>query len=248
MKPATLPAKVSLGTGILVLTIGLIVGGIAARSTLDQQHRLASALRGTVIALGNDCERHPRASRCAERTLVRVRDTMGITHEILEAAGSTSSNYHPDDSVLIVRPVGQQERIESSSIFAQWVTFAIFGGLGLLLSGAGLIVAGAALRRWAERRWLAIRGVRVIAGSLQVGRIIGSDNLPSRRAYQILAQWRNPADGLVHCFGSDPILIDPQPSLTGRSGIEVLIDPDRPDRYWMDTSFLPPVPSLFNRR
>jgi len=126
---------------------------------------------------------------------------------------------------------------------ARWFVPGICGALGLPLTGLALATGFAAWRQRSDRLWLAEHGIRIVAGPLQVERTLqdmGARNLGSERPYLIVAPWRNPLDGTVHRFASDPILYDPQPWMTGRTQVEVLIDPQAPRRYWMDVDFLPP--------
>ena len=247
-KATTLPAKVSLGTGVLMIVVGVVVAEIALSASQQQLAKRASALHASVVAIGKDCELNPRVPHCADRVLIHARDGSGVDHDIALAAGSGALGLKIGDPLLIVHRAGQTDAIASDSLIQQWCVPMIFGVLGLLLIGFGIMVSMKALRRWHDRRWLLAHGQRVVAGSLEIGRIRSvSDNLRSDWPYQIVAQWRDPADGVIHCFGSDPILIDPKPSIANRSSVEVLIDPQRPDRYWMDTRFLPPVPRMFVR-
>lgn len=127
---------------------------------------------------------------------------------------------------------------------ARWFAPALCSAFGLLLTGVALASGFSAWRLRSDRLWLAKHGTRVVAGPWQLERssLYQTDNLPSTRPYLVVASWRNPLDGAVYRFASDPILRDPLPYMTGRTQVEVLIDPQAPHRHWMDLGFLPASP------
>ena len=58
--------------------------------------------------------------------------------------------------------------------------------------------------------------------------------------YRILCQWLDPAKNEMHVFHSGHIWYDPTNYITGKT-LEVLVDPNNPHRYTVETSFLPKV-------
>ena len=57
--------------------------------------------------------------------------------------------------------------------------------------------------------------------------------------WRILAQWQNPATGKLHLFHSENLWFDPSRFVATQKQVRVLIDPQQPNRYSMDLSFLP---------
>jgi hypothetical protein len=55
----------------------------------------------------------------------------------------------------------------------------------------------------------------------------------------IKCRWIDNLNNREYYFVSKDYTIDPGPYLNGRSHIDVFFDPDDPDRYYMDTSFMP---------
>ncbi|MBN8532379.1 MAG: DUF3592 domain-containing protein, partial [Alphaproteobacteria bacterium] len=60
-----------------------------------------------------------------------------------------------------------------------------------------------------------------------------------RSPWVIRAQWYDVAQGGVRTFESESLWFDPAPYLDKRKTIGVFIDPAKPGRYAVDTSFLP---------
>ena len=58
--------------------------------------------------------------------------------------------------------------------------------------------------------------------------------------YRIECQWLDPARNEMHIFHSANIWFDPTNYIPGKT-IEVLVDPDNPRRYAVETAFLPKV-------
>lgn len=108
--------------------------------------------------------------------------------------------------------------------------FALFGGIGAVR-----------LYRWrrslAYARWARDAGTPVQATLTGVERDSGL-SLNGRARFRIAAQWQNPRDGRIYRFRSEPMWSDPSRALAGREHLAVRLDPDRPDRYWVDTGFL----------
>lgn len=55
----------------------------------------------------------------------------------------------------------------------------------------------------------------------------------------IKCRWIDSGNNMEYHFASKDYTIDPVPYLNGRNHIDVFIDPDDPNRYYMDTFFMP---------
>lgn len=64
-------------------------------------------------------------------------------------------------------------------------------------------------------------------------------NMGKNNPWIIKCRWTDATSNVEYFFVSKDYLIDPVPYLKGRSQIDVFIDPANPDRYIMDTSFMP---------
>ncbi|MGY2167386.1 DUF3592 domain-containing protein [Pseudomonas gingeri] len=122
-----------------------------------------------------------------------------------------------------------------------WFLSLLFGFIGLcaLVTG-GACVWMITLAGWrAKRRTnLLKRTGRSIQAQLMNVEPTVSVTLNGRNPWRIVAQWLDPATGKVRLFYSQNFWFDPSPYLT-TNDIQVWIDPQRPNRYSVDTDFLP---------
>lgn len=61
-----------------------------------------------------------------------------------------------------------------------------------------------------------------------------------RSPYRIHAQWQDPASRQIYVFRSDAIWYDPSDYIP-EGDITVYVERGNPSRYYVDTSFLPPL-------
>jgi len=117
------------------------------------------------------------------------------------------------------------------------VGFLIVFFLGLVFAviGLGMIFVRARGRRQAE--WLHQHGRRVKTSYTGV-ELNSSVQVNGRSPYHILSQSPDPASSTVRVFESENIWFDPSEYIKGDT-IDVLVDPNNPKKYVMDTSFLP---------
>jgi hypothetical protein len=90
---------------------------------------------------------------------------------------------------------------------------------------------------WLEKKrrlykWLQEKGYEVQA---QFTRVKESYN--KRRYYALQCEWTDPYTKILHQFESERTAKEPPASLIPGTLIRVLIDPDNPKRYWVDTTF-----------
>ena len=98
-----------------------------------------------------------------------------------------------------------------------------------------------ALERRSRRKheWLRSNGSSVQA-DLERVELNTSVQVNGTSPYRIVCQWLNPMTNQVHVFKSENLWFDPSKYVTGNS-VQVLIDPDNPRRYWVETGFLPKI-------
>ena len=130
----------------------------------------------------------------------------------------------------------------SINTFAQnWFVSLFFAGMGLISSLVGgvcvwfiTLAPGRAERRAQE--------LKRIGKSIQA-RVMGVEpnvalSINGRHPWRIVAQWLDPTSRKVRLFYSQNLWFDPTPYLTTKE-LQVWVDPDRPNRYSVDTDFLP---------
>jgi hypothetical protein len=57
--------------------------------------------------------------------------------------------------------------------------------------------------------------------------------------FQIVAQWHDKGNNIIHIFKSANIWFDPSQFVEGKATVPVYIDQNKPSRYVMDIAFLP---------
>lgn len=110
--------------------------------------------------------------------------------------------------------------------------FLVFGGIGGFSLWRGW--QGSTGARWARAAGLPVEATLV--GAERDRRV----TLNGRSPFRIVAQWQSPRDGKTYLFHSGPMWADPSRAIAGRRHIAVRLDPNNPERYWMDTRFLLP--------
>lgn len=89
--------------------------------------------------------------------------------------------------------------------------------------------------------WLKTSG-RAVQAELTVAVVQTDSEKRERSPWRIRARWLNPVTNQVYEFQSERLPFDPTPFVR-ENNIRVLIDPDNPRRYCIDTSFLPKLAS-----
>ncbi|MFN0174946.1 MAG: DUF3592 domain-containing protein [Saprospiraceae bacterium] len=64
------------------------------------------------------------------------------------------------------------------------------------------------------------------------------DTYNKGRYYSVQCDWTDPYTNVLYTFESDSTSNDPTGLIAQGSKVRVLIDPNNPKRYWMDTAFL----------
>jgi hypothetical protein len=113
----------------------------------------------------------------------------------------------------------------------------MLGVMGLMFGGMGGGYWIWHLARLRRNSWLQRHGRPVDADIVDIG-VDRSLRVNRRSPWRITAQWLDPTGDRIYLFTSDEIWFDPEPFVDGDK-IPVLIDPQNPNRYRMDLSFLP---------
>lgn len=141
------------------------------------------------------------------------------------------------DPVAVLYDPQQPSNASINGFLENWFVSLVLGGIGsvfLLISSVFIIPPLLARRR---ARHLRRHGQAVLAQLVDVRRneMLSVNGM---HPWRIAAQWVNPATGKLHRFNSANLWFDPSPYIT-QDQVQVFIDPHKPKRYSMDTSFLP---------
>lgn len=203
----------------------LMASAIALQvARIDDQARMVAAT-GTVLDLTGGCP-----------TIRFLTDT----REPIIFRGGVCSNppaFGLGDPVEVLYDPAHPDNAEINGFLENWFVSLVLSGIGsifLLVSSFFVIPPLLACRRAAQ---LSRTGQAVRAELVEVRRN-EMLSVNGQHPWKIVAQWHNPATGKLHLFNSANLWFDPAPYIT-QDHVQVLIDPAKPRRYSMDTSFLP---------
>lgn len=208
------------GIGALLLICAIVLQVVR----LEDQARMEPA-SGTVVDLTQGCP--------------SVRFTTA-TGEPIFFRGEVCSNppvFGLGDPVEVLYDPEDPSRASVNGFLENWFVSLVLGGIGsvfLLISSFFIFPPLLARRRAA---YLSRHGTAVFAELIEVRR---NERLSvnGMHPWHIVAQWVDPATGKLHRFTSADLWFDPSPYII-REQVQVFIDPRKPRRYSMDTSFLP---------
>lgn len=150
---------------------------------------------------------------------------------------SNPPSFDIGEPAAVLYDAANPSHAQLDSFMENWFASLILGGIGALFTLLGLVFVLPPLfarRRAAE---LSVSGQPVFADLVSV-RLNEALSVNGVHPWKIDAQWLNPATNKLHLFSSDNLWFDPSPYITQQQ-VRVLIDPQQPKRYSMDTSFLP---------
>ncbi len=161
----------------------------------------------------------------------------GETVEFKASYGSNPPRHSRGEKIKVRYDPYDPYGARLDSFFALWGIPVIFGVIGFVIIDAGITVLVISALSSRKEKWLRESG-KTIATELQAVEVNTSVRVNNRHPYQIVSQWLDPATNEVHVFKSKNIWFNPEEFIQSNE-IRVLIDPNNPKKYLMDTSFLP---------
>jgi hypothetical protein len=138
---------------------------------------------------------------------------------------------------VLYNPIDPQSaRIKS--FFQLWFGFLLVFTMGVIFAAIGLSMIVIRRRSRDRAEWLRQHGRRMQTAFKGV-ELNQSLRVNGRCPYRIVSQSSEPGSNTVRLFQSANIWFDPSEYIKGEV-IDVLVDPNDPTKYVMDTSFLPP--------
>lgn len=159
--------------------------------------------------------------------------------EFTSSSGSNPPRFSKGEVVEVLYQEHSPEQAKINSFLSLFFGPIILTVLGILffITGFSIILYGKLKGKKIE--YLKNNGLPVKA-KFQSVEINASFQVNGRNPYQIFSQWTNPATSELHIFKSENIWFDPTDHISS-DDITVLIDKDNPEKYYVDTSFLPKV-------
>lgn len=161
----------------------------------------------------------------------------GTLGEYRSSTCSTPPAFAIGERVAVYYDSQDPERARIDSFTENWIGSLIVGGIGLIFLLIGLVLVLPPLLARRRAAQLQVSGTPVQAEVVDV-ELNGALTVNGRSPYRIVAQWLNPQTNKLHVFRSANLWFDPGPYIS-ESLVTVMIDPQNPKRYSMDTRFLP---------
>jgi hypothetical protein len=146
------------------------------------------------------------------------------THRVGEAVWVWYDPENPDRALI--------------SGWSEWLLPIVFGGFFAIFGGIGF---GGLLGQWARAQRRARLKTSGMPLELPVADVALDTSLRvgGSSPWVVRAEWLDPATNTPYTFVSDHLWHNPTVALAQHGNkVQVLIDPDNPKAYWMDTSFL----------
>lgn len=216
-----------------IIGLAMLVGASLVYNNTSDFLTRAVATEGEVIELVR--------SRSNDSTVyypvVAFQDASGRQVEFQANSGTNPPSYSRGETVKVLYEPGEPEAARINGFFTLWGVPLILVMLGLLFGfiGFGMVLSGLVAGR--SKAYLQKNGVRIMSSFQEVERNMGSE-VNGRNPYRIVSQWQHPETGNIHRFVSDNLWFDPTDHIKSKT-VPVLVDENNPNKYWMDTSFLP---------
>lgn len=169
--------------------------------------------------------------------VVRFEDSLGRMVEFRSSSGSNPPSYDRGDEVSVFYRPEEPENARIDGLFSLWGGALVLGILGVAFAMVGILMMLVPRIRKARGARLRKTG-HLVTASLQTVELNTSLVVNGQCPFRIVTQWQDPATAKLHVFRSENLWFDPTDYLPGES-IGVYISPGNPQRYWVDTSFLP---------
>ena len=223
------------GSALLIGVFSLAVAGFFGEKTFRV---VQGGLRAEAEVVGLDRRQSSRPNSYVYAPVFRFTAQDGQAYEVRSSVASNPPAHALGDRVPVVyRPEAPEDAV-LDSFLELWSISLIAGSIGLVFFALGAWTIGSWLKKQRDRAWLLQHGTRIKADiqSIEINRRIAVNR---SHPFQIIAQGTDPSASGPRLFRSENLWVNPAPFLGGRTTIEVLVDPERPKRYWIDTSFLP---------
>lgn len=214
--------------------LGMLLGAFVAhhRTAVFVSH--ASRAQGTVTALVP--QRSGDSNSVSYRPIVRF-EHEGREVQFSDSLASSPPAYYVGQTVGVLYLAHSPADARIDSFSSLWFVPALLTGMGLIFFGigGGLILVPALTQRVDERL---VHEGRPLEADFQGVSVNSGIAINGRCPYRVNAQWVDPATSRTRVFQSHNVWFDPTAYVKDRK-LKVFVDPNDPDKYYVDLSFLP---------
>lgn len=223
-----------------VIGVGMLAGSIFIFSNTTRFIAGAAEAGGKVIDLERTRSSSSSSSRSSStmyRPVVEFTTATGKRIEFVSSVGSSPPSHRVGEAVTVLYNPADPSKARIKSFFQLWFGFLIVFFLGLVFAAIGLGMIFVRSRGRQRAEWLRQHGRRMKTAYKGV-ELNQSLRVNGRSPYHIITQSSDPTSNSVRVFESENIWFDPSEYIKSET-IDVLLDPNNPKKYVMDTSFLP---------
>lgn len=221
----------------IIFTIFSIIGGLLLAGALYSWYDTKSFNATATKTTGTVIEMVPHSGSSGSHDtyapVIRYVDASGTMHEYR----SSTASYPPAYAVGDVTDLYYDPQHPDHAKVSGWMEYfgvTILGGIGLVFSLIGWI--GYFVARPQSHK-LKNTGQLVKADIIDVkqNKLLAVNH---RHPYIIHCRWKDSLTGEERYFKSEMIMENPSSALNGTKQLDVYIDPRRPQRYYVDITFL----------
>lgn len=219
----------------LFAIIGLILLGGALYLYQDKQAFLekSEVAQGTVVELLSTKSKNSISYRPVVQFITKVGEKIKFSSSV----GSNPASYNVGENVEVLYDPINPNKAEINGFSSLYLAPLILGVIGTAFFLIGFMSIRFGYLKQKKLQYLSDNGKR-ISTKFENVQLNSSSKANGRNPFQIYSQWLNPNTNELYVFKSDDIWFDPTEFIKTEE-IKVMIDPNDPKKYFMDTSFLP---------
>lgn len=206
--------------------IGMLIGGVYHTFLTWSFVETAMRGEGEVIRLEGDTDG-------VYYPVVQFTTKQGERIEFRSRSGSYPPSHDVGERVDVFYEENNAQNARIDSFFNVWGGGSILTGLGMLFAA---VPVGTWISQRKKRRYhasLREQG-QMISTSFIRGEIDSSFKVNGRSGYRVLTEGKDPKTGSVRSFQSERVWSDPGIRLTPGQSIPVYLDPQDPQKYFVD--------------
>lgn len=221
--------------GGIFTVVGLALVTFAVSFHLDDRELAARGQRASGLVVDIESRRDSDGDR-SYRPVVEFRDAQRRPWRFTSRMGSNPPGFTRGEAVEVIYDPENPESAVIDSFMQRHFLPLIFGIFGAVFGTIGVVLLVREIQRRRTIAALKANGVAITADFLEAYRDT-SVKVNGRSPWHVAAQAEHPATGKLTRFESEPLWVNPGSRLHGTK-LRVLIDPQRPERHFIDLSEL----------
>ncbi|MCB9798867.1 DUF3592 domain-containing protein [Candidatus Nomurabacteria bacterium] len=226
----------SFGFGIMLL-FGIVFAGVAIGIFVNSYLFLQTAehTQGKVVEI---VERRDSDGDMMYSPKVAFETPTGESIAFVSAVSSNFPLYDVGEGVDVAYQPNNPHKAKLEGSVVNWIVPVIFGLFGSVFLVVGVIGLVHAHHRKKEIAFLMQSGNRIVA-KVERSMVDRSYKINNKSPYRLYAVAHDPMRNTVKEYKSEYIWYNPNEFAPPGKEITVMVHPQNPDIYYMDTSFLP---------